>query len=220
MGPINPPDALIRATWVAQVLGYSGWEALGPKLDAFWTEALVERPERVVWVSRRSTLEFCGFLEWLRRNGELPFKLVDLTDVQVPYDGGSGGRVLAPVTMLIRAEVFSGARLWDLAAPVAEAARLEWLSQWGHLVAENSPLSVLSPEGLESAPLDVFDEQILGYVREDWGKAGLAVGYFSHESAYETFCSAGVHQTGDMVPIARIAALIAMGKIEARGDPY
>ena len=30
----------------------------------------------------------------------------------------------------------------------------------------------------------------------------------------------GVHQTGDMVPIARIAALIAMGKIEARGDPY
>src|SRR5258707_9486637 len=76
-GPINPPDTLARSTWVDQVLGYSGWEELAPELEEFWAEALAHRPERIVWVSRRSALEFCGFLEWLRRTGESPFKLVD-----------------------------------------------------------------------------------------------------------------------------------------------
>lgn len=46
------------------------------------------------------------------------------------------------------------------------------------------------------------------------------VGRFLHASAYDSFCPAGVHQTGDLIAIARLAALIAAGKVEARGDPH
>jgi hypothetical protein len=220
-GPINPACGDLRAKWVAEVLGYSSWDSVEQKQEQFWSEALSERAQRVAWVSRRSTIEFCGFLEWLRRNGKRPCKVVDLTDVKFPSNGDAGHYIIAPVTSLIRDYQFSGARLWDLAAPLTSETRVKWMALWDNLRCENAPLRILlSSERLDSAPLDVFDEQILDCIGGDWGKAALAVGRFLHASAYDGFCSAGVHQIGDMVPIARIAALIKAGKIEGRGNPF
>lgn len=217
-GPINPADAGLRTEWVGEVLGFGGWDEL--ELGRFWSEALSDGPQRIAWVSRRSTREFCGFLEWLRRNGERPCKVVDLTDVTFPSNGDSGARITAPVTSLIHGYQFADARLWDLAAPLRSEERMKWLELWDHLRGENAPLRILSSTGLESAPLDIFDEQLLSVIDVDWSKAALAVGRFLHASAYEGFCSEGVHQTGDLVPVARIAALIDAGKIEGRGNPY
>jgi hypothetical protein len=219
-GPINPAGGGLRAKWVDEVLGYSDWDEVERQLEPFWSETLSEQRVRIAWVSRRSTMEFCGFLEWLRRNGERPCKVVDLTDARFPSNGDSGPEILAPATALIHDRQFSGARLWDLAAPLSSEARGEWTALWDRLRGENAPLRILSPEGLKSAPLDVFDAQILGCVDPDWGKAARAIGRFLYESAYESVCPAGVHQTSDLVAIARVAALIEAGKIEARGSPY
>jgi hypothetical protein len=219
-GPIDHVGDCTRAKWVEAVLGYSGWDAVEQRQERFWSEALSDRPERIVWVSRRSTQEFCGFLEWLNRNGEQPFKLVDLTDVMFLSNGDSGSLVLAPVTALIHDHQFSSARLWDLAAPAPPETQAEWLALWDRLRSENAPFRILSSAGLASAPLDVFDAQILSFIEDDWGKAALAVGHFLYASDYEGFCPEGVHQTSDMVAIARIAALIESGKIEGRGNPY
>jgi hypothetical protein len=215
--PIDPPGGGLRAKWVDEVLG---WDEVEQQLEPFWSETLSEQRDRIAWVSRRSTMEFCGFLEWLRRNGERPCKVVDLTEVRFPSNGDSGPEILAPVTGLIHDRQFSGARLWDLAAPLSSEARGAWRALWDRLWGENAPLRILSPDGLQSAPLDVFDAQILGCVGPDWGKAAPAIGRFLYESAYESFCPAGVYQTSDLVAIARLAALIEAGKIEARGDPY
>ena len=220
IGPIDPPGRDLRAEWVEQALGYTGWDLVGRELDQFWSDALSDVPHRVAWVSRRSTMEFCGFLEWLRRNGERPCSVVDLTDVSVPSKGATGASMLAPTTGLIHHDQFAGARLWELAMPLPAETRVKWLELWKRLRSENAPLRVLTSSGLQSAPLDVFDEQILSYVGVDWTKAALAVGRFLYASTYESFCAAGVHQTGDMVPIARIAAMIDAGRIEARGNPY
>jgi hypothetical protein len=78
-GPINPPDPEARRQWVEEELGYAGWEDV-TNTDAFWQEALEPSP-KIAWVSRRTTQEYTGFLEWLRRLGGAPCQINDLTDV-------------------------------------------------------------------------------------------------------------------------------------------
>ena len=67
-GPIDPPDAELRTRWVEKELGYSGWEDVIAQTIPFWSEALAPG-RKVAWMSRRSTLEYAGFLEWLWRLG-------------------------------------------------------------------------------------------------------------------------------------------------------
>jgi Protein of unknown function/Domain of unknown function (DUF1835) len=206
-GPINPPDVAVRANWVEEALGFTDWAEMRPEMEQFWSKALSESSRRVVWVSRRSTREFCGFLEWLRRNGERPFEVIDLTDAY-------------RATGMIHDRQYVESRLWELARPLAVEIEAAYRTTWERLCCENAPLRMLTPRGLESAPLDVFDNQILSYVGEDWIKAALLVGHFLAEWAYGDLSPAEIHQTGDVVPIARIAALIASGKLDGRGDPY
>jgi len=219
-GPIDPIEWLERAHWLENTLGYDVQDPAGAEgraWDRFWPKALAVTDRRVVWLSRRSTQEFCGFLEWLRRNGDQPFEIVDLTDVRL---GATPSRSrLAPPTGIIGSDEFLNGRLWDLAAPAPAATRADWLALWARLRQENSPLRILTPQGLQSAPLEVFDGQILSLVSPEWKKFAYVVGEFIYASTYESFCDAEVFQTGDMVPIARVAALIASGRIEADGDP-
>jgi len=83
-GPINPPDAS-RAKWVESELGWTEWEVVDSHSESFWREALSSDRRRVAWLSRRSTMEYAGFLEWLWRLGDIPCEVVDLTDVTVSH---------------------------------------------------------------------------------------------------------------------------------------
>ena len=89
-GPINPPDPKTRLQWIEEELGYTGYDYVFARDEAFWKEALSEDVRKVAWVSRRSAPEYCGFLEWLWRLHELPCEVVDLTDMMVVRRGKDG----------------------------------------------------------------------------------------------------------------------------------
>jgi hypothetical protein len=81
----------------------------------------------------------------LERDGEQPFQLVDLTDASFPSKGDSGTLIQAPVTPLIHDYQFSGARLWDRAAPLRAEDRARWLALWDQLRRENAPFRIVTP---------------------------------------------------------------------------
>src|SRR5262245_11950554 len=64
-------------------LRYTGWEWVLAEEEAFWRAALAEDVCRIAWISRRSAPEYCGFLEWLWRLGDLACEVIDLTDMPV-----------------------------------------------------------------------------------------------------------------------------------------
>jgi hypothetical protein len=84
-GPIDPPDLLLRSKWVESELGWTGWNDIAPKTEAFWREALSSSHRKVAWLSRRSAMEYAGFLEWLWRLGDAPCEVVDLSEVTISH---------------------------------------------------------------------------------------------------------------------------------------
>jgi hypothetical protein len=95
-GPIDPADPETRKTWVEEELGFTGWPAtaeqdgdsgwtdVAASADAFWNESLSPRHRTIAWMTRRSAMEYAGFLEWLWRLGDAPCEVVDLTDAMIP----------------------------------------------------------------------------------------------------------------------------------------
>ena len=62
-GPINPAASASRAEWVENQLGWTNWEEVTALSEPFWHEALSPDHRKVAWLSRRSAMEFAGFLE-------------------------------------------------------------------------------------------------------------------------------------------------------------
>jgi hypothetical protein len=114
-GPINPSDPQLRARWVETELGYTGWDEIGKEAEEFWRAALADEQNRVVWTSRRSTQEFSGFLEFVWRNGDKSFDVIDLSDVAIAPARPSGGHKAASVVgtlALILSEEIVANQLW------------------------------------------------------------------------------------------------------------
>jgi len=148
LGPINPPDPQTRLHWMEEELRYTGWEWVFAEEEAFWKAALVEDVRRVAWISRRSATEYCGFLEWLWRLGDLPCEVIDFTDMPV---GGTRNRAFSLFLLFPEEIVDNG--VWDRAQPLDAAARERYHGHWRQLRAENAPLRVVDAEGLRSAPI-------------------------------------------------------------------
>jgi uncharacterized protein DUF1835 len=92
-GPIKPPVPIDRALWARAELYFptQGVAELDETLGRFWDSAW-SAPRHVVWFSRRTACEFCGFLEWVSQMGSQSYQVIDLTDVGIPHrtrDGGS-----------------------------------------------------------------------------------------------------------------------------------
>jgi len=66
-GPINPADSASRAEWVAKELGRTDWQLATGKSERTCNETLFPDNRTVAWPSRRSTMEYANFLEWLWR---------------------------------------------------------------------------------------------------------------------------------------------------------
>ena len=210
LGPINPPDPQTRLHWLEEELRYTGWEWVFAEDEAFWKAALAEDVRRIAWMSRRSAPEYCGFLEWLWRLGDLPCEVIDLTDMPV------GSRHRAFSLVLLHPEEIADNGVWDRAQPLDAAARERYHGLWRGLRAENAPVRVVDAEGLRSAPITFFDQRLLSSAKAWWQKPTRIIGETLaelHGPPTEPY-----FQAGEMILGARIIALVEAGVLEGRGD--
>ena len=219
-GPIDSAELDARLDAVEDLLEIEIDNTDRTSIDTFWREALDTTRRRVVWFSQWSTMEYCGFLEWLRRNGQAHFELINLTDALLPDLRKSEKVYPVQCVSLLCGEHFASNELWDLAVAPHPQSLSNWMDLWRKLQTENAPLRVMTPEGLISAPIDYFDEQLLKHATADWAFDRRMVGQVLGDMMFESFRERGVFQCGDLVLFARVRALVEQGKLEGLGDPY
>jgi hypothetical protein len=214
-GPVNPADSSSRAKWVEDELGWTGWDNITPESELFWHEALAPDDRKVAWVSRRSAMEFAGFLEWLCRLGDQPCEIIDLTEFKVfrrPEHGPPTPVELAVSVAMLTPKQVCDNQLFDQAKALPAETRSAYQVLWAQLRAENAPLRVLAGDTLVSAPISFFDPLVMSHVTDDWRKVARVVG---HALAAQT--DDCIFQTGDIFLAARVNALVGAGRLELQG---
>jgi hypothetical protein len=216
-GPIDPSDASSRAEWVERELGERDWNRPPTSSEREWDEASFPDNRKVAWLTRRSAMEYAGFLEWLWRLGDEPCEVVDLTEVMVSYrpeHGPPRPRLAMSLGMLHHDKIYSD-KLWDLAKPLQMAERRKYLDLWQQLRAENAPLRVIEGDKLVSAPLSFFDSVLMSQVTDSWQKVLRVVG--GAMASQMDDLDDWIIQTGDMFLATRVDALAKCGQLEIRG---
>ena len=213
-GPINPPDLPLRSKWVENELGWTGWNDIAPETEAFWREALSPGRRKVAWLSRRSTMEYAGFLEWLWRMRRRTVRRGrPERSSSCPAATAHLDRQLWPLVLaLFTTNTIRQDKLWDLAEPLPAAERLRYRDLWQQLRSENAPLRVIEGGELVSAPISFFDTRLMSCVTNDWQKVARIVG-----EALAAEMDDEVLQVGDLVLVARIDALVESGHLEIQG---
>jgi hypothetical protein len=182
----------------------------------FWREALSRGTRKIAWLSRRSAMEYAGFLEWLWRMGDAACDVVDLSEVMIsrsPEHGTPRPPVLAMSLGMLNPNRIGRDRMWDLAEPLHEGTRNRYRDLWQQLRKENAPLRVTDGEKLVSAPITTFDRQLTSYATNEWQKAARLVG-----EALASQMDDDLIQVGDIVLAARIDAIVESGDLEMQGE--
>jgi len=212
-GPIDPADASLRAKWVERELGERDWNRPPASSERVWDEARFPDHRKVAWLTRRSAMEYAGFLDWLWRLGDTPCEVVDLTEVEVPSrpeHGPPRPPRLAVSLGMLHPDTIRNNNLWDLAEPLQMTVRDRYLDLWRQLRSENAPLRVVKGDNLVSAPISFFDSLLMSYVTNNWQKVIRIVGT-------AIAAEMDIFQASDMVLRARIDALAQTGRLEIRG---
>lgn len=212
-GPIDTLDPFERARWVAEELGWDDWEEVSAR--AFWNEALSPVHRKVVWVSRRSAMEFAGFLAWLFRLGDARCEIVDMTDEKVSRRV-EHGPPWPPALAVSLAGIFPDevvdSRLLERSRELQHAERERYQALWTTLRSENAPLRVVENGTLVSAPISFFDDQLMQFVTREWQKVAMVVG-----NTLVAQMDDHIFQAGDLFLAARINDLVEKGRLEVRG---
>jgi len=214
-GPIDPPDMTLRSKWVERELGRARWDSVNLDTDTFWHESLSPSRRKVVWLTRRSAMEYAGFLEWLWRMDDAPCEVVDLSEFKISRRverGPPRSPVLAVSLGMVSADTICREKLWDLAEPLQPVERKRYRSLWQQLRSENAPLRVIEGGELVSAPISFFDKRMMSYVTNDWQKVAMVVGQTLAAEMDDE-----VLQVGDVLLAARIDAMAASGLLEMQG---
>lgn len=213
MGPINPPEIDARVEWLRHIWGleepgdeYDDVRFHVQRDDLAWTRILNHEGLLVVWMSRRSSSEYCGFMELLRRVGEKPFNIVDISEYQVK------GRYIFTTGMLNPNEFFRD-ELFGRMAMLSEEDRIRYNAEWRRLQSENAPLRAQENGRIVSAPIDYLDRRILSLVGTEWTKGARIVGNILGEDWDR--CQA---EKGDGFYWSRLLHLVKQREVEARGD--
>jgi hypothetical protein len=111
---------------------------------------------------------------------------------------------------LLSPEEVAADAVWDRAEILDTTARSHYHSLWRQLRVENAPLRVVDTDGLRSAPITFFDQQLLSFAKASWQKPARIIGYTMADWAYG--------QAGDAILAARIIALVELGVLEGRGN--
>lgn len=218
-GPIKFENVESRLEWITEKFAryHNGYWFPDPHdLTAFWKQYRDARDAKVIWFSRQSSREFCGFLECVYRAGIQDNILVnDLTgqNYRVERDNQSGSRRVIAASMLYPEEIIQFADQW---IPLQSLDRERYTYQWSQLRDENSAFRILTQGHLASAPLENFDAEIVSLVSDKWRKGARIVGEamgLNWQSAFDDH-----NDVGDLPLFARLNHLIDEGVVEVRGD--
>ena len=215
-GPIEPSDGSTRPPWVEEQLGYTDWNDVIAQSESFWRESLSHGVRKTVWLSRRSAMEYAGFLEWLWRAGDAPCDIVDLTEFRIsryPQHGPPTPSSLAVSLAGLFPDEIRDNKLLERTEPLPASERHRYRELWRQLRAENAPFRVTDGQDLRSAPISVFDQTLLSLINDRWQKVARVVGEALALQMDDLW------QTGDMVLAGRINALVNSGALECQGDP-
>ena len=195
---------------------FSGYADEMKRLSETFRESAAEPYEKkVVWFSRRSVMEYAGFLEFLSRQHDLSrIEVVDLTDgIPNETDEGYGGKpyriVVDSVGGMTPAMVCAAQ---STARPLREDEVDYYRSVWQRLQKENANLRTLWRGQLYSADEDLYDDVICGFVSGEWTSAARVVGEALEKLSDE------YHQTGDLYIFSRLRHLADTGKVRCRGN--
>lgn len=200
IGPIDGADPQTRLAWIEEELGWEPVPHQQALLDAFWAEVASYEGAPIVWMSRRSTKEYCCFLEVLWRRRDLPLRIVDVTDI----DRRAAFSHIGDREIIER-------RLVDRVADLPDIDRARHLRDWQRLRTENAALRIVGPTGLRSAPISHFDDLLRSHTPTDWTPFSWVVG-----SVYSTDDRFDLHSFELLS--GRMFTLIDEGEIESRGD--
>jgi hypothetical protein len=213
-GPIDSPDVDSRGEWVEQNLGVDLRQEFDRIESTFWEPLLAWTGPLVLWVSRRSTLEYAGFLEIVHRLQDRPAEVVDITDAGIVFTPTMRPEriVEAETVNCLPGTAFFRNAVIGRRAPLDASARKAACELWSRLRSENAPLRVLQDGELVSAPLSHFDSTIKAQAGPVWRETRSVIGAAMGDRAYEA---------RDFVFISRLIWLIEAGQLEARTqDPH
>jgi hypothetical protein len=215
-GPIDPSDPSSRAKWLENELGrIDRKDAVRSERD--WDEARFPGHRKVAWLTRRSAMEYAGFLDWLWHRGDAPCDLIDLSEVTIsrPPEFNSPPRQSAVPTSLalLHHDIIAHNKFWDLAEPLPMTERLRYRELWQQLLSENAPLRVIDGGKLVSAPISFFDSLLMSYVTDEWQRVVMVCTWVTISHWDENIC-----QTDETFLAARMQALVESGQVEIRGD--
>lgn len=196
-------------------LGRADWNKAPNSTERLWDEARFPGIRKVAWLTRRSAMEYAGFLEWLWRRGDEPCEVIDLTDVTVSdrlEQGPPRPPRLAISLAMLHPDIIASEKLWNLAEPLQASVRTRYLDLWRQLREENAPLRVVEGGTSRSAPITFFDSLLMSYATDDWQKVARIVG-----KGLAAEWDDGVFQTGDLVLAACVNTLVESGRLEYRG---
>jgi hypothetical protein len=163
-------------------------------------------------MSRRSVSEYCGFLELVWRIESV--SVVDVADIEFERRDGTPRPELSKSFAIVDDEQIVRTNLFERAKPVSAPARQEHRREWQRARAENAALRVLTPEGLESAGIDHFDNAILSCVAGDWQSCERII-----RSSYATLSDGLCLQiSSDTLLFDRLLNLIDNEVIEGKKD--
>jgi hypothetical protein len=214
-GPIDPSDPSSRAKWLENELGRIERKDAAPS-ERDWDEARFPGHRKVAWLTRRSAMEYAGFLDWLWHRGDTPCDVVDLSEVKIshpPELAPPRPPVSATRLASLHPDTIRHNKLWDLAEPLETTERRRYRELWQQLIAENAALRVIDGDKLVSAPISFFDSLLMSYATGNWQKVSIVFSWVTI-----SYWNADIHQIDDTFLAARMHALVERGLVEIRGE--
>ncbi len=216
-GPIDPLDWPSRYEWLRREIGaWPEWpeqfDVLPTEVKKFWNQCDLH-DRCVVWFSRRTLLEYCGFLEWVRRRETRPFCVVDFTDEERPPQNDSDESGLLISIAFTPPDLFPTELCLGRAAPLTSAERSHYIDSWRRLREDGAVLRVVDNGGVHSVPVTYYDEVLMSHARLQWTKWARVVGCTMAYGGPDNYI-----QVSDDFLGARVRKLVSEGRLESKGN--
>ncbi|KKH94692.1 hypothetical protein EO95_18585 [Methanosarcina sp. 1.H.T.1A.1] len=223
LGPISPYDLEYRTKYFeslfAEMEDEAAYMTQSPEAEMFWNrvkdfwkQVSETEAEKIVWFTRRSVIEYTGFLELLsREKNPSELLVVDLTEgLDVVHENGITERIVPISLGELRPEWLLSRK--NKARRLTKEELAYYLRRWEELKKDNMPLRTLWRGQLYSESPDIFDEKILESVPETWASAARVVGEMLGKLSEE------YHLAGDMFLYSRLLELAKAGLVETEGE--